>query len=1444
VSLETAVLFLAQQARLILLPMSLQKVKELQQNLVYSLESQRDLVEFIFNEGDGLKRRGANASEHSLASDDDDEDDLSMKSENQACISWKIVLGPKNLGKSTRVLSACEAVSQSAELLFEVSRLAEHGYDQDLYSSFTKNIRVPRSKEIVWIDLRGIVSKASFISGVACQIGLQEESLSDLERATEIFFLNIQPGSVIIFDHVSYPYGISVLKEYFGYLATYPIVDSKCILTETESEFSASGPAGKTNFFSSKWKVSLVVLTREVEHIESDLQSMWNTIIDTRPQFPTLMKHPLQSVRIHFLPLPSREEIVALSSKFSSHFVPVAEDIDTVLKVFAGVSGNLAQMLALGDVAVAAALPFVSSAQSPFDIDAVVADAKLSSALNPSLPGQVFSTSQNTGRDCQLIIDALLPLNISTYIVLNQLENAESTITLFDTDYIVPPFHKNLAWELSRDKFQSDDLKPENQQYSERFEAAWRILCKVGWISLHWSMGSSELYYLEHPTRLPIFGVQVSDGLQSRDNYFSIPMTDAVTEYIKPHVEKYLLIVAAALVDLNARLKYLSYFQSADLSSESKFASCQYSKQKLSGYCYDIVVPHLNILFLAAQFRFSSSNQHVDSSPQSIEGDEGSIGVRKALMDPLSYLERYYKSSCIDLYQISITDHCGIFPCGPRVEFDDVCFTHFRSLISSLNFSNIIPIIAGNIEILIRFRLPPVHAVSLCKINLESCISIRPLASMEANKIGKKLLVVGRNPQSVKIPSHQYVLMLLEMSGLFVDRKRFSKAKELLRLATEISQELEEGESGESGEGATVLVKSLLSYAWCIERDACDGAEGREYDECEFDDEEAIFGIWTESVALSSSIIEDKSTKYYADGDCLRTVKYGHSKSSVPSAFEQKTQRLKEREKARPLYEQALFALEILNQVNGSLKEEAALIYIRVLSRLGDLERALGNIKKSKQYVEDSVRWRKRYFGNYSLLVAEGFQQLGYLLQTMYKPQAAIQVYAIAVTIFAAIQKEASFRLIASLSSVTACLRCLGRETETKRYLREIHSLSRNVFHIFDSPAINAMVRFACTLSSYEPKAFIIPGDCSIISSFGSRNFPLSLRPYDIVGVEYFCGSRLSKTLNESHLTSSINIIDVAISLVKYNINTYTNRYIFGETVNPVLAKVMDVISRRKVESNEPLRLANILIVQASLQSLRGSYDDSITSLDEAIKLFQYQNTDPDTRSADVLLAKGEMNRRAALISICGGSLAHSHTLTRYDCKDYGNSFAEMDRLRRMKNTLENFKDSLIIYRTIYGSDHPIVLSIMRYLANTYRDLGAVKTAKANFEVIMDTYHGIKVGPTIEYADALFSYAIMMRSSDEHEASVTVLEQCLSIYRKIYGENSLPAVITTFVLASSLLESDDMDPAATLLDDCLENFRKLYGDSALSSKTALVEPPVIGDILNYVASIKQVQLEI
>ena len=273
--------------------------------------------------------------------------------------------------------------------------------------------------------------------------------------------------------------------------------------------------------------------------------------------------------------------------------------------------------------------------------------------------------------------------------------------------------------------------------------------------------------------------------------------------------------------------------------------------------------------------------------------------------------------------------------------------------------------------------------------------------------------------------------------------------------------------------------------------------------------------------------------------------------------------------------------------------------------------------------------------------------------------------------------------------SFEKALRALGQEKEASNYLREAIIHMKPIYHTYDTPVILSCVRYACTTASYTPKAFTLPGDGHVINTFGSRNFALSLRPADHIAEEYFCGTRLSHQVDKSVYKKSIEIIDHAILLLnfsialfkRYDLNTYGTIFqgIRSDTM-------MDLVNNYRNLKEETSRLANIYIVQASQNSILALFDQSIQNLTEALSIFRNSSDDTDTRVADVLLAMGEMNKRAAMTTLCGDQLSHSHVLNRFDSKLYSNLFQEKNRQRRLKDSLEVYHSILNIIKSHYNS--------------------------------------------------------------------------------------------------------------------------------------------------------------
>ena len=166
-----------------------------------------------------------------------------------------------------------------------------------------------------------------------------QTAFADLERATEKFFGNLRPGSTVVFDHVSFPFGALVLKEFFEYLSTYPLFDSSLLVQ--------GGGGGRGEQL--QLQVSLVVITREVERVEAVFASPWVDLAEL--QAASLGR--LSSVHCHHLPLATireaRQVASAPSSSSSSSPPPSVADLESVIQVFGGLCGNVREVLRLGE---------------------------------------------------------------------------------------------------------------------------------------------------------------------------------------------------------------------------------------------------------------------------------------------------------------------------------------------------------------------------------------------------------------------------------------------------------------------------------------------------------------------------------------------------------------------------------------------------------------------------------------------------------------------------------------------------------------------------------------------------------------------------------------------------------------------------------------------------------------------------------------------------------------------------------------------------------------------------------------------------------------------------------------------------------------------------------------------------------------------------------------
>ena len=135
-------------------------------------------------------------------------------------VGWSLVLGAAGIGKTTRVLGACrtflhnerfQAIKQQSGLSASVSDSvsATNAVLDPLVKSASSDMldiipkaRVAKGIDVIYLDLRGCVTRRDVLSAIALQTGIESGSLNQLEFFTMKFLSFLSEGSVIVLDHV------------------------------------------------------------------------------------------------------------------------------------------------------------------------------------------------------------------------------------------------------------------------------------------------------------------------------------------------------------------------------------------------------------------------------------------------------------------------------------------------------------------------------------------------------------------------------------------------------------------------------------------------------------------------------------------------------------------------------------------------------------------------------------------------------------------------------------------------------------------------------------------------------------------------------------------------------------------------------------------------------------------------------------------------------------------------------------------------------------------------------------------------------------------------------------------------------------------------------------------------------------------------------------------
>jgi eukaryotic-like serine/threonine-protein kinase len=217
-------------------------------------------------------------------------------------------------------------------------------------------------------------------------------------------------------------------------------------------------------------------------------------------------------------------------------------------------------------------------------------------------------------------------------------------------------------------------------------------------------------------------------------------------------------------------------------------------------------------------------------------------------------------------------------------------------------------------------------------------------------------------------------------------------------------------------------------------------------------------------------------------------------------------------------------------------------------------------------------------------------------------------------------------------------------------------------------------------------------------------------------------------------------------------------------------------MAKRHLPPNHPA-LAKATLAYGKVLAERGSYDQAIVALNEAVRL----QSAPGVAPADLA---------TSLSALADAHYRAGH----YDtCKSLYTRVLEM-------------------HRQIYGERHPLVADDLGSLAAAQRDLGYYSEAERLDRQALDiaqSYYGNNHPKTAGFLTALGESLTYQNKYDE---AVLALDQALAIQERVYGP-AHPAVAETLnELGNVASMRDHLDEAETRFQRAADIYRSVYGD--------------------------------
>ena len=217
-------------------------------------------------------------------------------------------------------------------------------------------------------------------------------------------------------------------------------------------------------------------------------------------------------------------------------------------------------------------------------------------------------------------------------------------------------------------------------------------------------------------------------------------------------------------------------------------------------------------------------------------------------------------------------------------------------------------------------------------------------------------------------------------------------------------------------------------------------------------------------------------------------------------------------------------------------------------------------------------------------------------------------------------------------------------------------------------------------------------------------------------------------------------------------------------------------MAKRHLPPNHPA-IAKATLAYGKVLAERGSYDQAITALDEAVRL----QSAPGVAPADLatnLSALADAHYRAG----------------HYDaCKSLYTRVLEM-------------------HRQIYGERHPLVADDLGSLAAVQRDLGYYSEAERLDRQALDiaqSYYGNNHPKT---AGCLTALAESLTYENKYDEAVSSLDQALAIQERVYGPAHPSVAETLNELGNVASMRDHLDEAEARFQRAADIYRTVYGD--------------------------------